>query len=110
VLVINSIEFWSGANPIHVAGDGRSHRTVRAQGEEARMAYDPATGTISIDHHGQTVQLRPLDERRVEVRRAGRSEIWQVEREGDGLRLTGPSGLARIDGATLARIERRAAR
>ena len=62
-VVFNSIEFWTGNNPIQSASEGRQEqrRTVRAGDQELVMSYAPTTDQIILTSaagaNGPTVVL-----------------------------------------------------
>jgi Domain of unknown function (DUF3332) len=98
-LVINSIEFWTGSNPIKNGSDGRSVTRV--------ATADPNLLRLEIRRHGDlegVVYCRRLADGGIELRDASGTLLSHVHEHADGsLELRGGdrTPLARLDAAAL---------
>jgi hypothetical protein len=53
-VIFNSIEFWTGNNPVTDGAAGSGHvRIVQAGDATRQMAFDPASGQITVSNGGQ---------------------------------------------------------
>ena len=51
-IVFNSIEFWTGKNPIEMSKAGVQEKFVKVGNQEATLSYDPATDKITVSAAG----------------------------------------------------------
>jgi hypothetical protein len=98
-LVINSIEFWTGENPVASAGTpGEDSRVVRlGPGETLRLSRDMDSGVmkVELEREGQAPLVRyfePLEDGMV-VRDEGGAMLLQArEQDGGGVAVTDAAG------------------
>lgn len=96
VLVLNSIEFWSGRNPVTADGSPWEKEVLLADGTTAHMIAEDAD-TLRITHAGEVIRLRKeagslltLDEEGnvlSTVREADGGAIERVDAEGNRHRV-----------------------
>jgi hypothetical protein len=73
-VILNTIEFWTGKNPLTSKGD--THNTIAQNGQElADIEYDSAKGTVElipVDRNGTALVLSRTDEGVVAMDRSGK--------------------------------------
>lgn len=107
-LVLNSVEFWTGSNPIKSGADGRTITRV--------ATADPDRLRLEIRRHGElekVVYLQRLGGGALLVLDADEQPLSLVSERGDGaieLRAGNRVLLARLDAAAVERVSARVAR
>ncbi|HWO10473.1 MAG TPA: DUF3332 family protein [Polyangiaceae bacterium] len=106
-LVLNSVEFWTGSNPVKSGSDGRTVTRV--------ATADPDLLRLEVRRHGElegVVYCRRLADGSLELRDASGKLLSHVHERGDGsLELHGGAGelLARLDASAVERVTERVA-
>lgn len=98
-LVINSIEFWTGENPVSSAGTAEGDtRVVRlGPGETLRLSREPGTHVMKVvlEREGQAPMVRyfePLEDGMVVRDEGGALLIQAREQESGGVTVTDAAG------------------
>lgn len=101
VLILNSVEFWTGSNPVRNASDGRSVTRV--------ATADPNTLKLEIRRHGElerVVFCRRLGGGSLQLLDASGRQLSLVSERDGGLELRGGDDalLAALDAEALRRV------